>query len=165
VATLNWDNKIMFRICKIHDAVSSRNTNAIEQVQAIIRNQFPLATEKEIQKLSGQLMARWNTGIARWFLLPKRLLARWQSLSCCFTLNYLPDKLRWRFISLIPKLPNTGFCKYCGVHPFANPRAAPDMVSINVHCLDDCESEKVGMEIKPFDGKNREVAIKTFVYS
>lgn len=46
----------MFRIRKIHDAVSPRNAHAIEQIQAIIRNQFPLATEKEIQKLSGQLM-------------------------------------------------------------------------------------------------------------
>jgi acetoin utilization deacetylase AcuC-like enzyme/GNAT superfamily N-acetyltransferase len=45
----------MFRIRKIHDDVSPRNYDAIEQIQSIIRGQFPLATENEIQKLSGQL--------------------------------------------------------------------------------------------------------------
>jgi hypothetical protein len=29
------------------------------------------------------------------------------------------------------------FCKQCGIHPFNNPHAAPDMYSINVRCLDD----------------------------
>jgi len=54
------------------------------------------------------------------------------------------------------------FCKHCGIHPFSNPRAAPDMYSINVHCLDDCEMEKASMAIGAFDGKNWEEAIKTF---
>ena len=45
----------MFRIRKIHDAVSPRNREAIEQIKIIMRGQFPLATEKEIEKLSGQL--------------------------------------------------------------------------------------------------------------
>ena len=36
----------MFRIRKIHDAVSPRNREAIEQIQAIMHGQFPLATEK-----------------------------------------------------------------------------------------------------------------------
>lgn len=33
-----------------------RNANTIEQVQVNISNQFPLATEKEIQKISWKLM-------------------------------------------------------------------------------------------------------------
>jgi hypothetical protein len=62
------------------------------------------------------------------------------------------------------KIAKHWFCKFCGMHPFANPRAAPEMVSINVHCLDDCENEMANIEIKTFDGKNWEVAIKTFVF-
>jgi hypothetical protein len=56
------------------------------------------------------------------------------------------------------------FCKVCGIHPFTNPRAAPEMFSINVHCLDDCDDEKSKIEIKAFDGKNWEAAIKSFEY-
>jgi hypothetical protein len=56
------------------------------------------------------------------------------------------------------------FCKVCGIHPFTNPLAAPEMFSINVHCLDDCDDEKSKIEIKAFDGKNWEAAIKSFEY-
>ena len=56
------------------------------------------------------------------------------------------------------------FCKHCGMHPFTNPRAAPEMFSINVHCLDDYENEIANIEIKAFDGKNWEAAIKAFEY-
>ncbi len=56
------------------------------------------------------------------------------------------------------------FCKVCGVHPFTNPRAAPEMFSINVHCLDNCDDEISKIEIKSFDGKNWEAAIKSFEY-
>lgn len=61
------------------------------------------------------------------------------------------------------KIAKHWFCKFCGMHPFANPRAAPEMVSINVHCLDDCDDEKAKIEIQAFDGKNWEAAIKSFV--
>ena len=62
------------------------------------------------------------------------------------------------------KIARHWFCKVCGVHPFTNPRAAPEMFSINVHCLDDCDDEKSKIEIKAFDGKNWEAAIKSFEY-
>ena len=29
------------------------------------------------------------------------------------------------------------FCNTCGIHPFSNPRAAPEMYSVNVRCLND----------------------------
>jgi hypothetical protein len=54
------------------------------------------------------------------------------------------------------------FCKYCGIHPFSNPRAAPDQYSINVHCLDNVDLSKASLEIKKFDGRNWEEAIKNF---
>jgi hypothetical protein len=56
------------------------------------------------------------------------------------------------------------FCKHCGIHPFSNPRAAPDMVTVNIRCLDDYEAEKSNIEIRTFDGKNWEDAIRTFKF-
>ena len=54
------------------------------------------------------------------------------------------------------------FCKYCGIHPFSNPRAAPDMYSINIRCLDDFDLETAHLEIRKFDGRNWEEAIRSF---
>ena len=56
------------------------------------------------------------------------------------------------------------YCKHCGIHPFSNPRAASNMYSINIRCLDDFETEKHNIEIRAFDGKNWEEAIKTFKF-
>ena len=55
------------------------------------------------------------------------------------------------------------FCKSCGIHLFSNPRAAPDLYTINIRCLDDFEREKAHIEIRPFDGKNWEEAMKTLI--
>lgn len=54
------------------------------------------------------------------------------------------------------------FCKHCGIHVYSNPRAAPDMVSANIRCLDDFHLVKDGIEIRQFDGLNWEEAVKTF---
>ncbi|MCG8014901.1 MAG: GFA family protein [Candidatus Thiodiazotropha sp. 'RUGA'] len=51
------------------------------------------------------------------------------------------------------------FCKECGIHPFSNPRAAPDMYSINVRCLDNFCLEDDTYEVVKFDGKNWEEAV------
>lgn len=56
------------------------------------------------------------------------------------------------------------FCKNCGIHPFSNPRSAPDAYSINIRCLDNFHTEKDNIEIKEFDGQNWEEAVKTFRY-
>ena len=45
----------MFRIRKMHDDISPANRHAIEQVVEIMRSQFPLASQAEIDKLPGQL--------------------------------------------------------------------------------------------------------------
>lgn len=51
------------------------------------------------------------------------------------------------------------FCRGCGIHPFSNPRAAPDMYSINIRCLDDFDLEAEEFEMVKFDGKNWEEAV------
>ena len=52
------------------------------------------------------------------------------------------------------------FCQYCGIHPFSNPRSAPDLYSINVRCLDDLDLGEAGIEVKQFDGRNYEQALE-----
>lgn len=49
------------------------------------------------------------------------------------------------------------FCKHCGIHPFSHPRIDPEMVSVNVRCLDntDIDSE---FEIVDFDGRHWQAA-------
>ena len=54
------------------------------------------------------------------------------------------------------------FCEHCGIHAFSNPRAAPEQTNVNVYCLDDYEKIKNTIELKLFDGKNWDEAIKTF---
>lgn len=51
------------------------------------------------------------------------------------------------------------FCSTCGIHPFSNPRAAPDMVSVNARCLDDFDLETESYELVKFDGRNWEEAV------
>jgi hypothetical protein len=51
------------------------------------------------------------------------------------------------------------FCTECGIHPFSNPRAAPNMYSINVRCLDDFDLEAENYELITFDGRNWEEAV------
>jgi len=53
------------------------------------------------------------------------------------------------------------FCKVCGIQTFSNPRAAPDMYSINVRCLDDFDLENEKYETVKFDGKNWEEAVNS----
>ncbi len=50
------------------------------------------------------------------------------------------------------------FCRECGIHPFSNPRLAPQMVSVNIRCLDDFDLEKAHYEVVAFDGRNWEAA-------
>lgn len=59
------------------------------------------------------------------------------------------------------KIAKHWFCKHCGIHPFSNPRAAPDMYSINVRCLDNFDLETAKLEIRMFDGRHWEEAIKS----
>ncbi|MDB5826498.1 MAG: hypothetical protein JWQ73_718 [Variovorax sp.] len=53
------------------------------------------------------------------------------------------------------------FCTVCGIHVFTRPRAAPELYTVNVRCLDDYDLEKERPEIVPFDGRNFEAQVDT----
>ncbi|MGR8934399.1 MAG: GFA family protein [Gammaproteobacteria bacterium] len=53
------------------------------------------------------------------------------------------------------------FCKHCGIHPFSNPRLAPEQYSINICCLDDFDIASSTVQMQAFDGKNWEEAAIT----
>ena len=55
---------------------------------------------------------------------------------------------------------NHYFCKVCGIQPFSNPRAAPEMYSVNIRCLDDFDLEAEKYEVVKFDGRNWEDAVQ-----
>lgn len=49
------------------------------------------------------------------------------------------------------------FCRRCGMHPFYTPRSHPQMVDVNVRCLDGEWPRR--FVIKPFDGQNWEESV------
>jgi len=51
------------------------------------------------------------------------------------------------------------FCPTCGIHPFGHPRSAPDMININIQCLDHLDPDNAGFEFVPFDGQHWEEAV------
>jgi hypothetical protein len=53
------------------------------------------------------------------------------------------------------------FCTVCGIHTFTRPRAAPDLYTVNVRCLDDVDLANLGCEIVKFDGQNWEASVDT----
>ena len=58
---------------------------------------------------------------------------------------------------------NTGvaqhkFCRHCGICPFYVPRSHPDMIDVNVRCLDGVDVSKLSPVT--FDGRNWEDAMK-----
>jgi hypothetical protein len=46
------------------------------------------------------------------------------------------------------------FCPHCGVHVFTRPRAAPELYTINVRCLDDFDLSDGKLSFVDFDGRN-----------
>ncbi len=50
------------------------------------------------------------------------------------------------------------FCRKCGIHPFYRPRDHPELIDVNLPCLDEKILSK--FEIKQFDGVNWEENIK-----
>jgi len=58
---------------------------------------------------------------------------------------------------------NTGvaqhrFCKVCGIKSFYVPRSDPDGISVNARCLD--AGTVTRTDVRPFDGRNWETAIR-----
>ena len=54
------------------------------------------------------------------------------------------------------KIARHQFCRHCGIHAFANPRAYPDQVVVNVRCLDDFDVFSNDIAINDIDGRNWE---------
>ncbi len=54
------------------------------------------------------------------------------------------------------------FCTACGIHTFTRPRAAPELYTVNVRCLEDFDLEKEEPAIVEFDGRSWERAISQF---
>lgn len=50
------------------------------------------------------------------------------------------------------------FCTVCGIHAFTRPRAAPELYTVNVRCLEDFDLESVRDRIVAFDGRNWEAS-------
>lgn len=50
------------------------------------------------------------------------------------------------------------FCKHCGIHAFYTPRSHPDMIDVNVRCL---EIDLETINTTPFDGQNWEDNVDT----
>ncbi|NUU01151.1 GFA family protein [Herbaspirillum robiniae] len=48
------------------------------------------------------------------------------------------------------------FCTRCGIHVFTRPRAAPELYTINVRCLDDFDLATAAVDYVDFDGRNWE---------
>lgn len=51
------------------------------------------------------------------------------------------------------------FCPTCGIHPFGRPRSAPEMININIQCLDNVDPDNAGFEFVHFDGQHWEQAV------
>lgn len=51
------------------------------------------------------------------------------------------------------------FCRHCGIHTFTRPRAAPDLYTVNVRCLDNYDLQKEAPEVLAFDGRNWEAEV------
>jgi len=50
------------------------------------------------------------------------------------------------------------FCRVCGIHAFYTPRSHPDMIDVNIRCLDDNVLDL--FRIESFDGQNWEENIE-----
>jgi len=53
------------------------------------------------------------------------------------------------------------FCIVCGIHTFTRPRAAPNLYTVNVRCLDGIDLASLGCEITKLDGQNWEASVGT----
>jgi len=51
------------------------------------------------------------------------------------------------------------FCRTCGIHVFTRPRAAPELYTVNVRCLDGYDFAREQPAVVKFDGRNWEQAV------
>jgi hypothetical protein len=51
------------------------------------------------------------------------------------------------------------FCKHCGIHTHTRPRSAPELYTVNVHCLDNFDMGREQPAIFEFNGQDWEAEI------
>jgi hypothetical protein len=66
------------------------------------------------------------------------------------------DLETYRFASMLAR---HHFCRHCGIHTFTRPRAAPELYTVNVRCLDNYDLQAEAPEILMFDGRNWEAEV------
>lgn len=62
----------------------------------------------------------------------------------------------YRFGTLVAK---HHFCTTCGIHVFTRPRAAPELYTVNVRCLEGVDLST--LTLTPFDGRNFDASVGT----
>jgi len=60
----------------------------------------------------------------------------------------------YRFGTMVAK---HHFCTTCGIHVFTRPRAAPELCTVNVRCLEGVDLSR--LTLTPFDGRNFDVVV------
>jgi len=91
----------MFRIRKIHDQTSAANREAVSQVQAIIRAQFPTARTEDIEKIGKQLHDPLHFRYRAILFVVESTAGKVRAFA---TLLHLPD-LHCAFLDLISAAP------------------------------------------------------------
>ncbi|HEY5638063.1 MAG TPA: GFA family protein [Burkholderiales bacterium] len=62
----------------------------------------------------------------------------------------------YRFGTMVAK---HHFCTTCGIHVFTRPRAAPELYTVNVRCLEGVDLAT--LTVTPFDGRNFDASVGT----
>lgn len=62
----------------------------------------------------------------------------------------------YRFGTMVAK---HHFCTTCGIHVFTRPRAAPELHTVNVRCLEGVDLAT--LTVTPFDGRNFDASVGT----
>ena len=74
----------------------------------------------------------------------------------CFSLQTSPASIRnYKFGTMTS---DNQFCGICGISPFRRSRTTPELIDINVRCVDGVDAETLPVE--HFDGQNWEEAVK-----
>jgi hypothetical protein len=86
----------------------------------------------------------------------KTAYIHWHVEPECFTLQTSPDAIRnYKFGTMTS---DNQFCVTCGISPFRRSRTTPDLIDINVRCVDGVDAE--ALPVEHFDGQNWEEAVK-----
>ena len=100
-------------------------------------------TLEGLERCNCSLCTKW--GFLHWYVPPAD-----------FTLLSGEDQLEtYRFGTMTSRNP---FCRRCGVMSFRTARSDPDLIDINLRCIDDLDAESLPYDL--FDGQNWEAAYK-----